>query len=170
MSDALRDKVEERVERILRAAEEGATTRAEDLFAITAVVETALVLARREGWNLRAYQSENITEFPGAVESGMEKFPLPTRTRQSLREEPVPGEGEGAPLFRVRDDVLEWTPNPSGNVAGKRWHAYAAWYAGKTDTRAWGRIAHALDLHANPYRTYEVPGDESDPWGERGGR
>lgn len=155
MSHALRDKVGERVERILRAAEEGATTRNEDLTAILAVVETALVLARREGWNLRAYQSENITEFPGAVDSGLEKFTLPARTRQVLREEPVPGTDR--PLYRVEHGCLrvfsnlrEWVPSPPiGNAS-------------------FALMAHALDLHANPYRTEQVPADESDPWEERG--
>lgn len=156
MSDALLAKVRERVERVLRASEEGTTTRGEDLSAILAVVETALVLARREGYTGGSSASNTL----GAARF---TYPLPTRTRQVLREEPVPGRRHSC-LFRVRDGVLE--RNCNGDTGDKALWELHADICMVPPVGAWDLMAHALDLHANPYRTEQVPADESDPWGE----
>jgi hypothetical protein len=84
MSDPLLDKVREQIDAQLE--------RRDELLAV------ALQLARREGWSAGELGREAVT--------GRKRFPLPTRTREVLREEPVSGVGASC-LFRCRDGVLE---------------------------------------------------------------
>lgn len=153
MSDALLGVVQVRIAQHLHGLMGPEATR-EALDAITANVATALVLARREGMLAGLHHAGLIVQGQGpAIRNA---FPLPTRTRQVLREEPAPG--SISPLYRVRDGVAELLVT---------WSAVSGWVPlGDLSGQRFGTMRHLLDLHANPYRTEDVPGDEGDPWGE----
>jgi hypothetical protein len=151
MSDPLLDKVRERIEAAV-TTELGQTHYPDLLDALSRVVEVALALARREGYHYRAgfgaYRGEFVEESMKAV-----AYPIPTRTREVLREEPVPGTNR--PIYRWHDGRLE----SSGDGV-----CYGPAPVGCRDAAL---MRHALDLHDRPTRTEEIPADESDPWGER---
>lgn len=113
-------------------------------------VETALVLARREG---HAFAEVRSGRSRSAAEGEARHFnPLPKRTRQVLREEPEPGRSH--PIYRWQGGHLEQS---SGDLMWTRC-SISSW-----DTAL---MRHALDLHDNPYRTVEEPADEDNPWPE----
>lgn len=85
-----------------------------------------------------------------------EYYPLPKRTRQVLREEPIPG--YSSPfyrLYRVSDGELQRTTGADNK-----------WEPAVINSADFELMAHAINLRANPYRTEEVEADESNPWGD----
>lgn len=87
-------------------------------------------------------------------ERAVQSYLMPTRTREVLREEPLPN-GDREPPFRVKGGTLEWCVSPG------RWITYGSISAGD-----FALMRHALDLHDNPTRTEVVPVDEGNPWGD----
>jgi hypothetical protein len=122
--------------------------------AIMADVEVYGVLMARRGYVSGAiHETSNGTfsyrEMLDNV-AAPKAFPLPTRTRQVLREEPDPA--MGGHLYRYRDGVYE-VSSPEDGVWGTCTH----WPTPE-------RVALWHSLKHNPYRTEEVPADESNPW------
>jgi hypothetical protein len=123
---------------------------------IMADVEVFGVLKAREG-----YTGKAIAGFSGSVTSYAEErltqlFPLPMRTRQVLREEPVP---------RHRPDLEPYTllfrwKNALESRQGGQWELHPI------DPTDLPLMKHAVDLAENPYRTEQVPADENNPWPE----
>jgi hypothetical protein len=111
------------------------------------------VMAQREGMLEGMLEAGLFMEGKGP--SIRARYPLPTRTRQVLREEQVPGRETEFTVYRVMEGVLQ-------SHALKHPH-WANAYVPPDD---FDLMRHALDLHDSPYLTEEVPADESDPWGE----
>ena len=157
MSNELLDKVRERAAR--RVAEAPVlTARATEwvqdaIYALLADVETALVLARREGLLHGIEHGHCYRITPEAYARLL--YPLPARTRQVLREEPVPNGQADWLRYRWHEGQLQ-----SQGTRGD------PWYAAYVEPSDFALMRHALDLHDNPYRTEQVPGYESNPWGE----
>ena len=151
MSDALLDKVSARIGlhvALAKAEEHAIGWRNALMDALRTDVETALALARREGM-VAGLQHAGWDATPASPILAR-TYPLPSRTRQVLREEPVPGTGH--PLFRVHEGMLQV-------LDGSYRECYPT-------GRQFALMAHALDLYDNPTRTEQVSADESDPWGE----
>jgi hypothetical protein len=120
---------------------------------IVACVETALVLARREG----------CRDASRHALSAEDRYPLPTRTRRVLREEPDPNGGDcdwrwnGGLEFRSYQNVMG------------QWHTITI--RDGTSDRVFApypdRISLWYSLMREPYRTETVQADEQDPWGEK---
>jgi len=168
VSDPLLEKVRERISAHVSNGDfHFGNAHAETMDAIAADVETALVLARREGYVTGAVKEAQTgtATFVSCMENvaAPKQYPLPTRTRQVLREEPVPGQYDR--IYRVRGGRLECR----GVELGAEWSGIE-WHAVPVQPVDFQLMRHAIDLHDNPYRTEEVPADESDPWGEGGGR
>lgn len=158
MSDELLAKVRERVWAQLHRVVDSEVLQAK-LDAVMADVETALVLARREAYaeSMRCMAREGTQGADAAFreQHAAYLYPLPTRTRQVLREEPVPG--TRSPFYRWHNGRLEF-------LAGRAWGSSSS--VTRNDDGHVPLMRHALDLHDNPYRTEQVPADERDPWGE----
>lgn len=106
--------------------------------------------AYEQGWYDR-----HDTTIDHAVMAGSRvhaRFPLPTRTREVLREEPVPG--TDYPALCVTGGVL-CSVNPNGTRTPRQ--------IAPSDFTT---MRHALDLYNCPTRTETVPVDESNPWGD----
>lgn len=149
MNDAILDKVRERAARHLSVHPDYPP-----IDAILADVETALVLKAREVY-MRDHAFEPNIEPAMLRNMAAQAHPLPTRTVQRLREEPVPGGNADWLLYRWNEGQLQ-----SQGVRGD------PWYAAHIEPGDVALMRHALDLHAKPYRKETVPGDERDPWGE----
>jgi hypothetical protein len=80
------------------------------------------------------------------------RYPMPQRTREVLREEPVPG--TEWPKFRWMGGQLEVR------------HSISEWISCSVAASDHTLMRHALDLHDRPTRTETVPVDPDDPWGE----
>jgi hypothetical protein len=100
--------------------------------------------------------TEAVAERRG--QEAARRYPLPKRTRQVLREEPVPGDAVPVPMYRFNGGLQRHYVHPSGRT---EWNA--VYEISANDYRL---MAHALDLLANPYRTEEMEADESNPWGD----
>lgn len=143
----IEEELRTRIGRVLHDHSSGTEGVKSALERIMKLAEVALVLKARRV--LRAYAGEGN----GYVEQWARKaLPLPTRTRQVLREEPVPG--TVIPVFRVCAAQLEVQRNDGS------WARYDVLGHNLAVMR------HALDLYDNPYRTLEEPADETNPWPE----
>lgn len=127
--------------------------------AIMADVEIALVLARREGFEAGArwMNGGTIPHVNPVVHRTAERYPLPTRTRRVLREEPDP---YNSCHWRVVDGKVQYTAwrfNEWQWIDDDGEHGSIV-----TPERAvlWA------DLYANPYREETVEVDPDNPWGE----
>lgn len=144
----IEQQVRERIARRVDAASVPTHATAQALFdGIMEDVQVALVLARREA--IRHYGGIHNSH---AAKWIAEAHPLPKRTRQVPREEPVPGEDFPPLAIRYR-----WV----GHLEMR--HA-SLWQPAEVHCSDVGLMRHALDLHDNPYRTEEYEPDENDPW------
>lgn len=160
MSDALLDKVRERAEAIRLQRDSGAFVSIE---AVMRDVATALVLARREGYvesMRRMAVGGTMSADPDFRERhAADCYPLPTGTRQVLREEPDPHHPDR--MYRATNEI-----RPSAAIMHLLCgivQPYEAWPPPTVE-----RVELWASMMREPYRTEEVPGDESDPWGAGG--
>jgi hypothetical protein len=131
---------------------------------ILADVGTALVLAQRKAFRA-GVTARGMTSDTDELEArGAYLYRLPARTLWVLREEPDPHGyavhyryDEGAREIMVRYDIerAQWIK------ASDLPEGYAYMLRPTAD-----RIDLWASLKAEPYRTEEVPADESDPWPE----
>lgn len=126
---------------------------------ISADAEVFGVLKAREGYELGLRTGFS----PGTAfdEHARREFPLPSRgTRQVLRVEQDP---ESAVVtWRYAEGGLEY----SGTSLGDQWRGFGGGGGAFAPTSA--RIDLWHDLKHNPYRTEQVPVDESNPWPDEG--
>jgi hypothetical protein len=160
--NALREKLAARIEgRLDRLISSGsATTYAagvRDLIMDDVDLYCEVQAVKRE----RAAYERGVRVF--APECGADKalamrnYPMPSRTREALREEPVPGTDN--PLYRFSNGMIEVAVrNPNGSQAP--WERCCTCEVGSQ------KLMHWADLHDNPTRKETVPVDENDPWGE----
>jgi hypothetical protein len=127
---------------------------------IMADVEVYGVLKAREGYTKGAVEeTQNGTStFVDylRVTAAPEHFPLPARTRQVLREEPIPG--TTSPRYRFSKGELEaqgWRQGDAG---------WGEWFGCSNRAITIAHIEHFYDVAHNPYRTEQVPVDENNPW------
>lgn len=139
-----------------RAASMGDTNLEPTLSRIMADIEVFGVLKAREGYEECRRQARTSRGYNDV--SGVEfTFPLPTRTRQVLREEPDPSGSLAEWRWNGR---LEYRPN-----AGRSWFALGA---DEGEGRVFAPHPERIDLwHSlkhQPFRTEQLPADENNPW------
>jgi hypothetical protein len=154
-----RDYLAELESRIMRRLQADDGTGPPPIVGIMRDVEVYGSLMAREGFKEGAgWLADSRNHNTPFNTAASERYPI-MHTRRVLREEPVPGSGEGAPVYR-------WNRSFGGGRLESSRGAGYMWDSRDLRSHEVGVMRHALDLHNEPYRTEEVPADESNPWGD----